>query len=353
MLNRKWENFFLCIIILSIVQLFLEEYSIIGNWLVSTRHLLIYIGFAFDAVFTLEFFIRLIVAGKKGEAGTYFKHQRGWIDLLASVPLLLLYSGPMVYTISKVVQVTVISQLVSFKTLKMLRIIRISRILRLLRILKIFGKLSKSGTKMIKHHIATIATTAIASLIIGLFLIRIIFNFLNWPGLEFFGNQRGKQYSKMIDKANILAGQFKINIQQSLNLLFMADKRVLMLSHDGQTIISKDEVKELLTQYGINDLMIVEKDSTTLWFDVSDINKHIAKNNLEIFTLVIFILGGILLLYSKHFIKYITLPLDAIQQKITDPSYSPQIMVNKAYKDDEVYEILDTLNKKDTSVGGY
>ena len=69
--------------------------------------------------------------------------------------------------------------------------------------------------------------------------------------------------------------------------------------------------------------------------------------------LVLFVLIGLLLFYSKHFIKYIAMPLDALQQKITDPSYKPQLDIKEAYKDDEVYEIFKILDKKDNSVGGY
>ncbi|MBU1076976.1 MAG: hypothetical protein KKH98_06775, partial [Spirochaetes bacterium] len=72
MLSNKWENFFLVVIILSIIQLFLEEFAIIGSWMVSSRHLLIYIGLAFDIIFTLEFMFRMTISAKKGEAGLYF-----------------------------------------------------------------------------------------------------------------------------------------------------------------------------------------------------------------------------------------------------------------------------------------
>ncbi|MBU1076226.1 MAG: hypothetical protein KKH98_02965, partial [Spirochaetes bacterium] len=148
-------------------------------------------------------------------------------------------------------------------------------------------------------------------------------------------------------------GQFKINMKQALNLLFIADKRVLSLAYDQEEIIRKYELQDMLTRYDLNDLMVVEKDRISLWFDVSDVNKQIAKNNIEIFILVLFILAGIMIFYSRHFIKYLALPLDAIGQKITDPSYSPQLEIKKAYKEDEVYEILNNLQKKSTSTGVY
>ncbi len=353
MLKNKWENFFLIIIVLSIIQLFLEEFATIGNWLVKTRHILIYIGALFDVIFTVEFIIRLTISARKGKAGQYFKYERGWIDLLASVPLLLFYSGPMVYYISKITHVSMITGITSLRTLKLIKIVRITRVLRLLRVLKIFGKISKSATKMVRHHIATITTTALASLILGLFLIKLVFGIFNWPGIEVFASKRKQQYKNMIKQATVLSEQYKININQALVIIFATEKRILNVSNEGREIFEKYEPTEMLKKFDLNDLSYFKEGSIGIWFQISDINKQIAKNNIEVFLLVLFVLGGLLLFYSGHFIKYIALPLDAIQQKITDPAYSPQLQTKKAYEEDEVYEIFNILGKKDNSSGGY
>ncbi len=353
MLSSKWDNFFLVIIVLSIIQLFLEELAVIANWMVLSRHILIYLGFLFDLIFTIEFIIRLSIAAKNGKAGIYLKYERGWIDFLASIPLLLLYSGPMVYYISKITQVTMISGIATFKTLKLIKMIRISRILRLLRILKIFGKISKSAAKMVKHHVATVATTALASLIIGLFLIQLLFNALGWPGIEIFGNKREQQYKDTIIEASVISEQYNIEIKQALILLLGKDKYILNLSHNGQDVIEKDEFKNIFNRYDISDLHYFEIEKIKVWYHIKDVNMQVAKNNIEIFLLVLFILCGILFFYAKHFIKYVALPLDALQQKITDPDYNPKLDITKAYEDDEVFEIFKILGKKDKSVGGY
>ncbi len=355
MLKNKWENFFLIIIVLSIVQLFLEEFAVIGNWMVATRHKLIYLGALFDVIFTAEFIIRLTISARKGKAGQYFKYQRGWVDLLASVPLLLLYSGPMIFYISTITHVSMVSGITSLRILKLIKIIRITRVLRLLRVLKIFGKISKSATKMVRHHIATITTTALASLILGLFLIKLVFGIFNWPGIEVFTSKRKQQYKNMIKQATVLSGQeqYKININQALVILFATEKHILNVSNEGRDIIEKHEPKEMLNKFDLNDLHYFEVGSIGIWFQITDINKQIAKKNIEIFLLVLFILGGLLFFYSEHFIKYVAMPLDAIQQKITDPAYSPQLQTKKAYEEDEVYEIFNILGKKDNSSGGY
>jgi len=353
MLTTKWENFFLVVIILSICQLFLEELAVIANWMVITRHILLYLGFIFDLIFTIEFIIRLSIAIKEKKAGIYLKYQRGWIDFLASVPLLFLYSGPMVYSVIKIANVTSLSQLATFKTLKLLKIIRISRILRLLRVLKVFGKISKTAAKMVKHHIATVTTTALSALILGLFIIHLLFSALNWPGIEVFSNKRRLQYKSMINKATVLSAKFNITKNQALNILFVTEARVLKLSNNDENILEKYSLKEMLANFGLEDLAYFELDGVNIWYQIKDINMQIAKGNIEIFLLVLFILFGLVFFYSKHFVTYIALPLDALQQKITDPDYKPQLKVKKAYEDDEVFEIFKILGKKGRSSGGY
>ena len=353
MLSNKWENFFLLVIILSIIQLFSEEFAVISNWMVSTRHTLIYLGFIFDLIFTIEFIIRLTISARKGKAVIYLKYERGWIDFLASIPLLLFYSGPMVYSIFRIANVASFSQLASFKTLKLLKIIRISRILRLLRILKVFGKISKTAAKMVKHHIATVTTTALGALILGLFIIQILFKLLNWPGIEIFGEERKLQYRSIINKATVLSAKFNITKNQALNILFVTENRILKLSNNDEIIIEKHDLKEMLANFDLDDLSYLELDDVSIWYHIKDINIQMANNNIEIFLLVIFILCGLIFLYSKHFIKYIALPLDALQQKITDPAYQPQLKPKKAYEEDEIFEIINILGKKDRSVGGY
>lgn len=88
------ENIVVVAILLVLVQTFLEDYAVIAGWSWDIRRVLLFTGFGFDLFFTVEFLTRLYVSFVNRRAGRYFWHERGWIDLLASIPLLLLNSGP-------------------------------------------------------------------------------------------------------------------------------------------------------------------------------------------------------------------------------------------------------------------
>lgn len=55
---------------------------------------IIWIGLGFDVFFTMEFLTRFYLALSNGRGSQYFFRERGWVDFLASIPLLLLNSLP-------------------------------------------------------------------------------------------------------------------------------------------------------------------------------------------------------------------------------------------------------------------
>ena len=89
-----WETFILFAIVLVILQTLLEEVAVTAGWTVRVRHFLAFSGLFFDVVFTIEYLVRQTLAAVRRQGMRYFFRERGWIDLLSSVPLLLLDSLP-------------------------------------------------------------------------------------------------------------------------------------------------------------------------------------------------------------------------------------------------------------------
>ncbi|MFW6215857.1 MAG: hypothetical protein ACOC45_07910, partial [Alkalispirochaetaceae bacterium] len=92
-LRESLENLVIIAIILVLFQTFFEDLAVVLRWSAGARRLLTISGFAFDLFFTLEFLIRLYDAYRYRRLGEYMLEERGWLDFLASVPLLLLNSG--------------------------------------------------------------------------------------------------------------------------------------------------------------------------------------------------------------------------------------------------------------------
>ena len=136
------ENIVLAVIFLVLIQTFIEDLAVIAGWAWPVRRILIITGFCFDLFFTIEFLTRLYKAVERGNIREYIVHRRGWIDLLASIPLLLLNSGPSAMAV--LIGGGAISGAAGIlNVLKVVKAVRIARILRLLRVLKIFKQIKK------------------------------------------------------------------------------------------------------------------------------------------------------------------------------------------------------------------
>ena len=94
-----FEGIVIVAIILVLVQTFLEDFGVLAGWEWTVRRVFIFSGFIFDLFFTIEFLVRMYTAVYQGKGGEYFAQRRGWIDFVASVPLLLLSSGPAVLAV--------------------------------------------------------------------------------------------------------------------------------------------------------------------------------------------------------------------------------------------------------------
>jgi len=88
------ETVVVVVIVGALIHTFIEDYASVAGWTVSARSAIIWAGLGFDLFFTVEFLVRLYVAITNREVGNYLFHQRGWVDFLASIPLLLLSSIP-------------------------------------------------------------------------------------------------------------------------------------------------------------------------------------------------------------------------------------------------------------------
>ena len=86
------ESIVVIVIFAVLIQTFLEDYAVLAGWSWKMRRILIFTSLGFDLFFSIEFLTRFISAAMKREGGRYFMDGKGWIDFLASIPLLLLRS---------------------------------------------------------------------------------------------------------------------------------------------------------------------------------------------------------------------------------------------------------------------
>ncbi len=302
---KKIEKIIFLIILLSIVHIFLEELAVIFNWTTPTKHLLIWMGFTFDFIFTVEFLTRYISALKRKQAKNYFFNENGWIDFFASIPLLLFYSGIRVYYLITITSPIVFYQssiLGIFRTFKLLRVVRI---LRFMRILKTLGNLFQSKMENIRRNIIAVTSISLGSLILGFFIIKLIFSFLNWPGLEIFKYKREIQYRNLINIAKEYSQRLGSPFESEIKNVFKNEKRVLTIFFNNKKIFNKYNDAVLFNKYDIDDLWLAEKDNVDVLFTVIDVNKQIARKNIELLFIILSVLIGLLCFYIPYYEKKI------------------------------------------------
>ncbi len=303
---KKGLNIFINImIIIAILQTFFEEYSVIqlglgGKfWTVQTKYLLVIIGLVIDIIFSLEFLVRFANAIANKRVKAYFLKDGGWIDLLASLPLLLFYSSWRVYFLSFSVtgmDMTKVIQVVRLlKGLKLLKILRSVRLLRVARIVK-FNRHNAD-----KQGAATATMIAITSLIAGLLLSSLLFIVVGWSGPDRFAEKRGRQMVKMVENqlnSNASTAAVRNTLKQTPYFVSLYINGTLHTER-----YTSKAVRSVLDTEGIEMLeAAIKKDGREvpiqLYYLRADVNKHLARNNIMMMILVLSVWLGVYFVYG-------------------------------------------------------
>ncbi len=337
-----FESFIVIAILLVLVQTFLEDFAVLAGWNWEIRRTFIFTGFIFDSIFTIEFLIRYFSALGKRQAGKYFLEGRGWIDFLASIPLLLLNSGPAF--LSLILGGGVIFGLGSMlNILKIVKAIRIARVLRLLRILKIFRKIKYTGSVMAQRHITKISTISITAFVSTLFIFTLAGSFLSLPNVESTVSDR---YVKEIDTFLGLLPVKDAGAVERAAEFAAYDEDLLIIKYKGQTLFSRLDNQTYSLQFGPGDFAYFEKGDWSFFFDIRGVLKIQSVYNILFFLVVIVLVLSYLLYYSPHFALTVTDPVHVMRRGFSDSSYNLEVKIPEKYRDDDIYILADLYNKE-------
>ena len=342
-MNRKIVDFFesciVVIILLVLVQTFLEDFAVLANWTWVSRRVLIFTGFAFDLIFTIEFLTRYFTALSRGEGGYYFLEGRGWIDFLASIPLLLLNSGPAF--LSLILGGSIVFGLGSMlNILKIVKVIRIARILRLLRILKLFRKIKYITSPMAQRHITKINTINITTVVFTLFGFALAAGFLSLPSLdESINKQHRAGIESFLGTADSGKGA------GNARLFSMYDPDLLIIKHSGKTVYSRYGNDYYKSQFGYGDFSYVSKSGWSFFFSDQDVLKVQSLYNILFFLIVVVLVMMTLVYYSPHFAFTVTDPLHVMNRGFMDKAYNLEVEIPEKYKSDDIFVLGDQYNR--------
>lgn len=334
------ENLVILAIVLVLVQTFLQDLASLYNWEWSTRRTLLFIGFGFDLFFTIEFLVRLYFAvlGRRGTQ--YFFHERGWVDFIASIPLLLLNSGPAVLAIAAG-GASVVGFGGMVNVLKVVKAIRIARILRLLRVLKIFRRIKHTDSTMAQRHVAKITTMATTTVVVVLLAFAFVSAAVDMPSLE-------GQFQEQAD--DVVAFVEDRDLTEPENRELLADFAesqpwVVQLEAEGETLYSRYDGEYLERFFGPVDYGYIEQGAVGVFLDVRTVNADQARQNIVNFIIIVILLGLFMFYYSPHFAMTVTDPIHIMKRGMSEPGYNLEIRIPERFRSDEVYRLAEAYNR--------
>ncbi len=338
---KSWaESIVILAIFLVLIQTFLEDYAVLTGWSWKTRKILIFTSLGFDLFFSIEFLIRFFSGMMKKEAGKYFMEGKGWIDFLASIPLLMLNSGPAFFAlITGSGFFFGVGGLLNI--LKIIKAIRIARILRLLRILKIFRQIKHTGSRMAQRHVAKITTLSITTFVFTLLVFSIFSGFISLPTAE----------SKVMNNEKSGITNFLENISSerpsaAAENFADYDSDLLVVKQKGETLYTRFDNPFYSTVFGPGDYQYYRTTDYEFFFDTREISQIQALNNILFFIIVVMSVLVFLIYYSPHFALTVTDPIHVMKRGFLESDYNLEVKIPEPYKEDDIYQLGKAYNEK-------
>ena len=338
-LSNFWENLILVCIILVVLLTLLDEYSRYQHWNLTTKIIILVFSLIFDIIFTIEFITRTVLAKKK--IRLYLLYQRGWVDFLSSIPLLLLNSGP-----SFILMITGrleegAATIGVLNVLKVVKAIRVTRVLRLIRIMKIFGKIHNTESKMAQHHTAVISTTAVCTIITVLIFFAI---FLQNP-FEQSINMRKENYTNLIKNIENITVKKREFAKGIASKIFPGDKNILKAEYKKKVLYASISDKRFKDYYNFENHVKAQSKNFLLYISIVDINKQIAFNNMKTFFIIIFVVIAFMVIYTRHFVQNISDIVHIMKNGLTDKNYNLQVKIREEFESHEIFKLAQYYNE--------
>lgn len=343
-MKRKITQFFemlvVAAILLVLIQMFLEDFTIVSGGNMDIRKKLSISGFCFDLFFTIEFLTRLFYAIANKKTYHYLTRGRGWIDFFASVPLLMFNSGPtMIALFFSGTAILGIGGI--FNVLKVIKTIRIARVLRFLRIIKIFGKIRYVDSVTAQRHVATVTTISITVIVFSLFGASFITGSAGLPGIgeSVFNHQI--TVAEALTKAETNEKDF-VNTIYELNRL---DDTLLIIKKKGTAIYSRYKNGYYGEHFGPGDYTYYKGNDLEIFFDSRAVSVQNSIQNLIFFFIVLLTVAAFLIFYSPQFAITITDPLHVMERGFLERDYNLEVKIPEKYADDDVFRVAKLYNE--------
>ncbi len=343
MKKNRWVDFFEGLVIVAIlavlVQTFLDDFSVVSGWSWTARRVLVFTGFGFDLFFTIEFLVRLFFALSRRRGAEYLIHERGWVDFLASIPLLLLNSGPTVLAL--VTGASLFGGVGGFmNVLKVVKAIRVARVLRLLRILKLLRRIKNTDSVMAQRHVGKVSTIGVSVFIFVILGFSLLSALVTLPTLQ-------QDYTDSQARImNYLSSQQLASEDRSaaLSAYARSEPSLLLVKEYESVRYSRFGNEYYSTFFGPGDYGFERSGALSVYFDLRPLNAQQSINNLVYFAAIVILVVVFLLFYGPHFALTISDPVHVMRRGMSERGYNLEVRIPGRYVDDEIFLLAGTYN---------
>jgi len=335
------ESVVVAAIVLVLVHTFTDDLSILAGWAVGTRRWIIWTGLGFDLFFTVEFFTRLYAAIGRHEGAVYFFRERGWIDFLASIPLLLLNSFP--NTMALLAGAGLVTGVGSFlNVLKVIKAVRIARILRLLRVIKLFRGIRYARSPMAQRHLATIITISVTVLVAWTICASVMESTGVLPGLEapFTTGQAARIKSITTGDGSLAAVTQRAAEIAALDVSILAVR-----SENGPTLWSRFDSAYYEERFLPGDYGYHVENGIEIFTDERPTAQASAREALIFFVAVLLTVLGFLFFYAPRFALGISDPVSIMKRGMAEKDYNLEVRIPPDRSEDDVFELAELYNR--------
>lgn len=333
-LSRKGmiEGVVIVVIVLALFQALTQDLGDMLQWRWSVRKALIYIGLIFDIFFSIEFSTRLLFSFIDRKPIDYLRYRHGWVDFVASVPLLVFSSGPAAFSAYNDVP-TIATAAGVFGVLKIIKAIRIARVLRLLRLLKIFKHIKHVDSRMAQRHLTRVATIMVSTIVLTLISFSFISAAFDFPNLE----KSFEAYTLSSLQARVSANM----TSEDIAVITELRPDVLIIKKNDDTIYSRVDNIFYRTYYGPSDYTVASfpEYGIDVYIDLLPLVSNTARQDILHFMLIVALIIVVLFLYGPHFAATISDPAQVMSRGLHEKSHSLQVVIPDRLKDDEIYRL--------------
>ncbi len=339
-IGQFFETIVVIAIVLALAHTFLEDYSTLAGWSVEARRWLIWSGLAFDLFFTIEFFSRLYIAISRRQGADYFFRQRGWIDFLASIPLLLLNSLP--NALALLAGAGLVTGMGSFlNVLKVIKAVRIARILRLMRVIKLFRNIRYARSPIAQKHIALIITISIAILVFWSLGASAMESLGVFPGLD------RTWHESRIERVRFIAagpGGSDALAARAAAVAALDPTILVVRPHGGATAWSRYDTGYYAAHFLPGDYSSLALDGTDVFLDERPYEQTTAREALVSFVAVVLTVLGFLFFYAPRFALGISDPVHVMTRGLSESDYNLEVKIPARATGDDVFELARLYN---------